>query len=188
MIVSTKTTSATVSASVITTAELKQHLRVTHSDEDALIEAYRDAAVEFVESYCNTRLFTGQVQFNLKAFTHTVELPIGPVTNVASVAYKQSKTGASQYLNSADYYVEADRNPPVIVFTTLPGVDTDDPSPVTITCAVGYASTPEPLKQAVRFLVGHYYENRQAADVANVREVPMGVYSLINPYRNVSFL
>jgi len=42
--------------SIITVAQLKEHLRVDHTDEDTLIEAYRDAAIAWVEDYCNTRL------------------------------------------------------------------------------------------------------------------------------------
>ena len=34
--------------SIITVAQLKEHLRVDHTDEDTLIEAYRDAAIAWV--------------------------------------------------------------------------------------------------------------------------------------------
>jgi hypothetical protein len=37
--------------SIITVAQLKEHLRVDHTDEDTLIEAYRDAAIAWIEDY-----------------------------------------------------------------------------------------------------------------------------------------
>jgi len=53
---------------VISVADLKNHLRVDHSDEDALIEAYRDAAIKWVEDYCNTRLGDVTAVYHLDYF------------------------------------------------------------------------------------------------------------------------
>ena len=62
--------------SIITVAQLKEHLRVDHTDEDTLIEAYRDAAIAWIEDYCNTRL--GDVTaVGYIDFFYNVRLPIG---------------------------------------------------------------------------------------------------------------
>lgn len=48
--------------------------------------------------------------------------------------------------------------------------------------------TPEPLKEAVRQLVAHLYENREASIVAVSAELmPLGLYDLMAPYREWSF-
>jgi uncharacterized phage protein (predicted DNA packaging) len=48
--------------------------------------------------------------------------------------------------------------------------------------------TPDPLKEAVRQLVGHLYENREASIVAVSAEVlPLGLFDLMAPYREWSF-
>lgn len=48
--------------------------------------------------------------------------------------------------------------------------------------------TPAPLKEAVRQLVAHWYENREASLVGvTAEEIPFGVFDLIAPYRVWSF-
>lgn len=187
MIVSLNDTATGDYSTVISTADLKKHLRVTHSDEDSLIEAYRAAACEFVNAYCNTRIVSGTISFNASGFDAVIELPVAPVIRVTSVKYSTSKGGTKVTLDPSQYYVENNRKPAVVKFITAPGVDSQDPSPVQILADVGHSTTPEALKQAVRFLVAHYYENRQAAEAATIKEIPLGIYSLMNPYRNISF-
>lgn len=47
---------------------------------------------------------------------------------------------------------------------------------------------PDPLKEAVRQMVGHLYENREASIVAVSAELlPLGLYDLMAPYRTWSF-
>ncbi|WP_440408702.1 head-tail connector protein [Neorhizobium petrolearium] len=48
--------------------------------------------------------------------------------------------------------------------------------------------TPEPLKEAVRQLVAHWYENREASIVSVTAELmPLGLYDLMQPYREWTF-
>lgn len=50
--------------------------------------------------------------------------------------------------------------------------------------------TPEPLKEAVRQLVAHLYENREATLVGNtltITDVSPGLFDLIAPYREYAF-
>jgi uncharacterized phiE125 gp8 family phage protein len=188
MIVSTANAAAADFSTVISTADLKTHLRVTHSDEDGLIEAYRTSACQFIEAYCNTRLTSQSVYYYADGFSAIIELPIGPIISVDAVQYQADKDGAKLTLDSSTYYVEKARNPAIIKLITSPSVDADDPTPVRITATTGYTSTPEALVQAVRFLVAHYYEHRQAAEAATIKEVPLGLYSILNPYRTISFI
>jgi uncharacterized phage protein (predicted DNA packaging) len=47
---------------------------------------------------------------------------------------------------------------------------------------------PPDLKQAVRLLVGHWYENREATLVGvGAEQVPLGFWDLITPHRVWSF-
>ncbi|WP_332712626.1 head-tail connector protein [Pelagibacterium mangrovi] len=47
---------------------------------------------------------------------------------------------------------------------------------------------PEPLKEAVRQLVGHLYENREATLIGvTADEIPFGVMDLITPFRTWVF-
>lgn len=48
--------------------------------------------------------------------------------------------------------------------------------------------TPEPLKEAVRQLVAHLYENREATLVGlNMVDVSPGLFALMAPYRDWAF-
>lgn len=50
------------------------------------------------------------------------------------------------------------------------------------------AEVPADLKEAVRLLVGHLYENREASIVGiTAEEIPFGVWDLIGPHRAYSF-
>lgn len=91
MIVSLNDTARGDFSTVISTADLKAHLRVTHSDEDTLIEAYRTAACEFVDAYCNTRIVSGSITFNASGFASVIELPVAPIIRVNSVSTRQAK-------------------------------------------------------------------------------------------------
>ena len=188
MIVSVQNAAAANYATVIPTSELKNHLRVTTSDDDSLINSYRTAACQFVENYCNTRLTSQSVYFYARSFGAIAEFPISPVISVAAVEYNTSQSGSYISYNSSNYYVESSRIPALIKFITAASVDNNALAPIRITATCGYATTPEPLVQAVRLLVAHFYENRQAAEVGNVREIPLGIKSLMNTYRSISFV
>ncbi len=187
MFLSVENATAANYATVISTSDLKDHLRVTSNDEDSLINSYRTAACQFVENYCNTRLTSQSVYFYAQAFGAIGEFQIGPVISVSAVEYKTSKTGSYIILDSANYYVERARVPALIKFMTAPSTDGDALAPIRVTATCGYATTPEPLVHAVRLLVAHYFENRQAAEVGNIKEIPLGIKSLLNTYRSISF-
>ncbi len=47
---------------------------------------------------------------------------------------------------------------------------------------------PEPLKQALRMMVGHWFENREAVAMGVTSDmVPFGVFDLLKPYRQWAF-
>lgn len=51
-----------------------------------------------------------------------------------------------------------------------------------------YVSVPEPLLEAVRQLVSHLYENREASIVGvTMSDVSPGLFDLMRPYREWSF-
>lgn len=51
-----------------------------------------------------------------------------------------------------------------------------------------FTPVPEPLKEAVRQLTGHFYEQREATIAGiDLQEVPFGVWDILNQYRDWSF-
>ena len=187
MLLSVKDNAVFNSAAVLTTAELKAHLRVTHADEDGLIEAYRQAACEWVNAYCNTRIKSTAVTAKFTGFSAQMELPLGPAVSVSSIKYRNG-AGTLSTFDFDKVQFDLNRQPPLMRFKEIPDTDPHAVAAVEIVYVAGYASVPEAMAQAVRFLVGHFYENRQAAEVATVREVPMGVKALLSSYRSISFV
>lgn len=170
---------------VISVADLKAHLRVDHSDEDTLIEAYRDAAIKWVEDYCNTRLGDVTAVMYMDAF-FTRSIPVGPVSAISSVTYLD-QSGDSQTLDTSYWWADTKRQPARITFDGPPDLFDDTYNAVQVNMTIGYAeaSIPKPIIHAIRLMVGHLYESRQAVAYAQSYELPMGLHSILSPYRIV---
>ena len=174
---------------VLSTSELKAFLRVTHSTEDTLIEAIRQAAINYVEQFCNIRLGDRSATFFFSEFPDFVELPIGPVNSITNVKYATSDSTTAT-MPSSDYYVTSGRDPMLISFNNIPSVFSDTYKKLQITVDLGYAeaSVPAPIKHAVKLLVAHMYDQR-APEVSGTitTKLKIGLESLLNPYRIISF-
>ena len=184
MAYSIQKTSAVTTSNVITTADLKAHLRVDHSDEDTLIEALRDAAIETVNNYCNTNLGDVTAVMYLDKFYAHWEIPVGPVISISSITYNTDVATVAT-LDAGNYYVDTVRKPARISIINAPQVYDYVHNGVQVNFTYGYteASIPTAIKHAIRLLVGHWYENRRQVIQANSYEVPMGVHALLNTYR-----
>ena len=173
---------------VITVAELKEHLRVDSNDEDTLIEAYRDAAIAWVEDYCNTRL--GDVTaVGYMDYFYNARFPVGPVDSITNVTYLDT-ANASQTLATTKYWYDIKTKATRITFDSVPDLYDDTFNAVQINMVLGYpeASIPNPIITAIRLMVGHLYENRQEVTSGGgvPREIPMGMHAILSPYRIIT--
>ena len=153
----------------ISLATLKKHLRVSGTSEDILIEDfYYPAAIAWIEDYTGREL--EQVQ---KTYTTTLEeegevvLPAYPVQAVDTYSYSTDNNG--------------------VATVQVSGHDTSEP--LTINFTVGYADDglPAQLKQAILFLVGHFFHNRSEVDTNRMADVPEGAKRLCDPFRMRTF-
>ena len=131
------------------------------SDEDTLIEAYRDASIAWVEDYCNTRL--GDVAaVGYMDYFYNARFPIGPVQSITSVTYLDT-ANASQTLATTKYWFDIKTKATRITFDSVPDLYDDTFNAVQVNMVVGYpeAEIPNPIITAIRLMVGHLYENRQ---------------------------
>lgn len=174
-------------AEPVTLSEFKEHLRVTTSDEDALINGVLVAAVHAVEARAGLALMTQQWRQSLDAVPdETVFFPLAPVTSVDAVNVIDGE-GAPQPVDAAAY--EFAPGSPRRLRAAAPW-----PQPgskiagVQIDFTAGYAdapSVPEPLKLAVKTLAAHFFETREAAGEARIHSVPRSVDALLAPYRTM---
>jgi uncharacterized phiE125 gp8 family phage protein len=172
----------------VTLAEAKLHLRVDHGDEDALIESLVTSARTHVE-HVTSRAFINQTwRLSLDAFPAEIRLPRPPLSSVTSLQYLDGN-GTLQTLSASSYTVDSDAEPGRVVeayATTWPSVRNDIRA-VRVTYVAGYGATaatvPQPIKQAILLLVGHWYANREAVGTVG-SDIAFAVDALLAPFRN----
>ena len=172
-------------------SEMKSHLRVDLADDDALITGLISAAREYVEGAARRALVTQTWRLSLPGWPEDDEigLPRPPLQSVSSLVYVDVD-GAQTTWPSSNYIVDIDSQPGRLVLApniSWPSVTLYPVNPVQITFVAGYGSglVPTHYLQAIRLLVGHWYENREATDAGQpVREIPLAVESLLWLDRN----
>lgn len=176
----------------VSVPDAKLHLRVDHSEDDALIEAFIAAATEHLDGWTGTlgrAIVTQTWEQNYAGFSPELRLPLGPVDAVSSIQYFDADN-ASQTLPETEYTTLTDAAGTYIV----PAVGKSWPSTysrpiaVTVTYVAGLEAdeVPAPIKTAILLMVALWYENREAATEASLSELPFGVKALLAPYRRVS--
>ncbi len=181
----------------VTLAEAKDHLHVDGSDSDARIEFLIAAATEKLDGWngeLGRCLITQIWRVDFDRFPHgrRLSLPFGPVQSV-TVEYSDTDN-AVQALAAANYHLLEDALGP---FLSL--ADTESAWPMTycrrdavrITVVAGYGaadSVPEPIKQIILLVVGHWFANRESVVIGQApAELPMAVADLLVNYRHSSF-
>jgi len=175
----------------LSTSEAKSHLRVDISDDDTLIDEYVAAARKYAEGMTR-RAFVAQTwDYTLDGFpVDGIKLPIQPVTSVTYIQYVDS-AGATQTFTEGTspdvtkYDVFTDRPRTLITpkYNLVWPATRVHPGVVTVRFIAGYTTFPDDLKQAIRLMVGHQYENREALVIGvSVATLPIGVQSFLSPY------
>ena len=185
-------------AEPILPAEAKLHLRVDHDDEDTYISALIKTARHDAETITRRALITQTWELVMDDWPENdwFEIPLPPLQSVTSITYTDSD-GAMHTLSAADYVVDTDSEPGrvrLVDGASWPTVELRPLSAIRVTFVAGYgdagAAVPEPIRQAMYLLIGHYYENREAvinSTGANVQLLPLGVTTLLQTYRMFCF-
>lgn len=165
----------------ISVDEVKQNLRVLHSDEDSFIGGLVDVACQYVQEVSGKRLNADTYAYIINAFCSPLLLPLKPAQSITSVQYFDEQN-VSQ--TTTDYLFFSDEDNPRLT----PPENQDWPATydrydaVTVTFVTGYPGSilfPENLKQAAIMLASHWYENRTPAGI-RMEEIPHGADHLIN--------
>ena len=170
----------------VTLAEAKAHLRVDIDDDDTLIQAYVSAARDQIELMTERALFTQTYRMTLDGFWggRCLVLPHPPVQSVTSIKYDDADD-VEQTLSSSAYVVDTDSEPGSVYLAENQSWPTTrgKPRAVRVTYVAGWstvAAVPERAKQAIKMLVGHWYESRETVVVGmTANELPMAVRSLV---------
>jgi uncharacterized phiE125 gp8 family phage protein len=175
--------------------EAKAHVRVDIAADDALIRGLVVAARQMAETITRRALCTQTWDYLLDEFPgeDQIYLPFPPLQSVTSVKYTDEDDDESTF-SSSSYLVDAYSEPGRIRLKSgysWPGDTLRVVNGVAVRFVCGYGEpgdVPDAIKSAMLLMIGHWYENREAATVGAVaREVPLGVEALLWPYRVVLF-
>lgn len=173
----------------ISLAEAKAHCRVDASDDDDLLAAYIAAAVAHVDAtgVLGRAMVTQTWQQWVTAQPSRVRLKIGPNSTLTAVDYYDAD-GVLQTDTLANYGTRLDGD-----FVTVGPKDgyswpstEDRPDAIRLTYTAGYgaaADVPENIKHALKLMVGHWYENREAVADTAMHSLPMAVDMLLDGER-----
>jgi uncharacterized phiE125 gp8 family phage protein len=168
---------------IISLDAMKAHLAVTFDDQDSLIEAFRDAAVDMVERYCALYLAARiGVIWRGEALPSPLDLSTGPVTAITTVRWLD-ESGDIVTGTASDWRILRAGTIALKPGKTLP---TGIGGGVEITFAAGFtdANRPAALVQAVKLFAAHLYKHREAVSSGTMSgEIPFGFRHLCGLYR-----
>ncbi len=187
--------------SPITLQQAKDHLRISHSDDDAKVQLCIDAATAYVDGedgFLGRCLVTQTWELTIDEFPEAeIKIPLPPLQQIVSVNY-DDPDGNGQTVGTADYYVdvasEAAWITPVLGFTwptTLEAINA-----VRVQFIAGYPATtdsppdlagnvPASIKQGLLLMIGSMFESREDSFLSDMEKFPFpfASHSLLRPYR-----
>ena len=180
-------------AEPLTLAAMKEFVRLAHDDDDATITDLIVAARTYIERATRRALITQtwRIVFDHWPSHGRLTVPIAPLREVVA-ARVYDGAGVSHAMDTQAFVPDLAATPPVIGFVpwamAVPGRAT---AGIEIDVELGYGlaaqDVPEPIRQAVRMLVAHWYENRAVvADNGRGVLLPVGISALIAPYKVIT--
>lgn len=175
---------------------------VSHPDDELLL-AFQDAAVDYAERFTGRSILFRTWEFSLDEFPARsltipqqlpagIEVPRPPLVSIERFAF--GPDSESELEEGVDFTID-DYGDKAILRPTFFWPSLIAPSPNIITCrfTAGYESEIEPnsdldqmpgaIKAAILLLIAHLYANREATTDKQMQRVPLGVESLLRPYR-----
>lgn len=158
----------------VTVAEVKAHLNVTSTDDDARLATYiTSARAELDGRYglLGRALMPQTWELLLAAFPDgEIEIPLPPLRSLTSIKYYDGNN-VLQTLDIAAYEIDATSEPARVYPTTSWPSTYTRPNAVIVKFAAGYAKAdlvPEPLKTAIKLRVQKLYDNLRPDEAAAI--------------------
>ena len=174
----------------VSVAEVKERLKVEHTDEDILIAALIASARAKIELRTKRNLITQEWTYLVDSWPQSgvLHLPLTPVQSLVSVSVTASDQMA-QPVDLAGFELDGTADRPRLGFNLQdvprPGVSMNG---IAIRFRSGYGDiadyVPSNLREAIYLLVAHWYENREPG-IADGMPLPLPgpVETLMAPFR-----
>lgn len=150
---------------ILSLDKMKEHLTVEHDEDNELIKDFIYSACEYVSSKARASFQNRTLECTIYEPDAKVRLPYGPVIQMQAV----------KVLDAAgnEFAAKAIQQGDVVVNLT-PGVMS-----MTITYTAGMDKVPHTVIQAIKMLVAHWYENREATVDYSLQQTPFAVEALL---------
>lgn len=163
----------------VTLEEVKAHLKVLHNDEDGYINSLITGARIWCENY-QTRKYVEQViELAFDTFPAGImKLYPSPALEIIRITGEDKNGKISEITN----FTFCQENIGRLVFNSLPALQLKKIGGVKIRYKAGYGKpeqVPEPVKLAIKLIVGHFYENREDTTEIALKKIPFGSLSLL---------
>ncbi|MGI8525863.1 MAG: head-tail connector protein [Pseudolabrys sp.] len=172
-------------------AEAKAWLRVEHDDDDGVIAALIAGARLHVEAQTRRALITQSWRLVLDGWPQRGRIEVRPAPLRTLIAARVfDPDGMAHDVDTQAFVPDLANAALVFALWALPlpgriaaGVELD----VTVGYGDAAADVPAPLRQAIRVLIAHWYENRALVTTGpNFSALPASVSALLAPYRMVA--
>lgn len=166
---------------------VKSHIRVDWDDEDELIGGYIKAARQYCEDVCGRRFMTQTWDLWIQQWPagNRIYIPYPPLISVEYVNYTDS-TESVNILDSSTYVVNnaGSLGEVVLRFGQIWTPSVLSPSrPVNVRFDCGYGdafAVPQPIKQAILLLIGHWYANRESVIIGRTATATVQVQDTVD--------
>lgn len=161
--------------SSVTLEEMKNFLRVLHTNDDAMISSMITQAQQSAELIMNRQIMPATFELYFDAMPSEIVLPRPPFLELVS-------------FESATEYELDDKSTPAVLYPTTWGTISPAKNGVKVVYRAGWddaSKVPESIKAWIKIQVSTYYENRETFVIGTiVSELPPShVDSLIERYR-----
>jgi len=175
----------------VSLAEAKAFLRVEHDDDNDVISALIAGSRIHVEMQTRRALISQswRLCFDLWPEDGRIEVRPAPLRSLDTVRVYDAG-GATRAVDRQAFVLDMSNAALVFAPWALPAPGRTAAG-IELDVSVGYGDAavdvPEPLRQAIRILVGHWYEHRGLVTTGpNFSPLPATVAALLAPYRMLS--
>ncbi|MBS8258743.1 hypothetical protein DYI23_00805 [Roseibium polysiphoniae] len=172
----------------VTVAQMRNQLRLTGAQEEDLLTGLIQAARQQIERETRRALIRQGWRLYLEAWPmgRIVSLPIAPVLSVDEITV-YDLDGNGHVLDPSDYTLDRSSDPARIRIGLGAGGPAASLLGAEIDFSAGYGDNgqdvPAPLRQAIRLLAAHWFENREAGTDLAMTSLPHGLDRLMSVNR-----
>lgn len=177
----------------LTVEQAKGYLRVEHSVDDAIVEYLIESATDYCEQELDLAIMEQEITLKLDSFPsgRIITLPRANLIEIVSFDYLD-ENGDSQAFT--DYTVDQFSTPARIANKDAWPQTSEDLGSVTIVYKAGFGPDqtsegyppPGSVIQAMRMLITHWYDNRNAVVVGSInQELALAVEACLHKHRKL---